>query len=109
MRIVRFHLEPWQRCGSITPSPIPSPSITLLSSNVLRRQRPASIEDFTNMDKSSEPLRLKRLRERERKMKNRYPQSVKKLSTLCSDIIARHVSKNVCNCTFLSFFFCSFF
>lgn len=96
MRIVRFHLEPWQRCGSITPSPAPSPSIALLSPHVLRRQRPPSIEDFPSFDENSETLRLKVLKNIERKMKNRYPQIVKKLSTLCSDMIAKHVCIRFC-------------
>lgn len=89
MRIVRFHLEPWQRCGSITPSPAPSPSIGLLSPHIVRRQRPASIEDFPNAAENTETLRLKTLKDQERKMKNRYPQSVKRLSTMCSDILAK--------------------
>lgn len=89
MRIVRFHLEPWQRCGSITPSPAPSPSIAVLSPHVLRRQRPPSIEDFPSLAEQTETLRLKALRDQERKMKNRYPQSVKKLTTLCSDVLVK--------------------
>lgn len=93
MRIVRFHLEPWQRCGSITPSPAPSPSVTILSPHVLRRQRPPSIEDFPSLEKNTETLRFKFLVDKKRKMQNRYPQIVKKLSTLCSDVIARLVRR----------------
>lgn len=96
MRIVRFHLEPWQRCGSITPSPAPSPStsIAILSPHILRRQRPASVEDFPSLEENTETLRLKLLTDKKRKMQNRYPQIVKKLSILCSDIMARLVRKH---------------
>lgn len=88
MRIVRFHLEPWQRCGSITPtSPASSPSVAILSPHVLRRQRPPSVEDFPKADVS----RLHHCIDLDRKIKNRYPQSVKRLSMLCSDVLARHV------------------
>lgn len=92
MRIVRFHLEPWQRGGggSVTPSPAQSPSLALLSPHVLRRQRPASLEDFEdlpNLSAKHPALPSSRLR----RLKCRYPQVVKRLSTLCSDVIARHV------------------
>lgn len=91
MRIVRFHLEPWQRCGSVTPSPAHSPSIGILSPHVLRRQRPPSIEDFPSSEENIETLRLKLINYKKRKMQNRYPQIVKKLSMLCSDVMAKLV------------------
>ena len=93
MRIVRFHLEPWQRCGSVTPSPAPSPSIAILSPHILRRQRPPSVEDFPSLEENTETLRLKLIKNKKRKMQNRYPQIVKKLSMLCSDVMARLVRR----------------
>lgn len=99
MRIVRFHLEPWQRgsgCGSVTPSPAQSPSLALLSPHVLRRQRPASLEDLEEIcgqSQTPQQQQQQRLR-RQRRLKCRYPQVVKRLSTLCSDVMAHHVSIN---------------
>lgn len=99
MRIVRFHLEPWQRgsgCGSVTPSPAQSPSLALLSPHVLRRQRPASLEDLEEIcgqSQTPQQQQQQRLR-RQRRLKCRYPQVVKRLSTLCSDVMAHHVSNN---------------
>lgn len=96
MRIVRFHLEPWQRGGgggSITPSPAQSPSLALLSPHVLRRQRPASLEEGDGADLPAMSAHHPALpASRRRRLKcHRYPQVVKRLSTLCSDVIARHV------------------
>ncbi|KAH8284420.1 hypothetical protein KR018_005978 [Drosophila ironensis] len=91
--------KPWQRGGgSVTPSPAQSPSLALLSPHVLRRQRPASLEDLVEGDGAGDlllpalsaqhpALPGKRLR---RQKHHRYPQVVKRLSTLCSDVIARH-------------------
>lgn len=91
MRIVRFHLEPWQRCGSITPSPAPSPSISILSPHILRRQRPPSLENVPSINTQIAIGHLKQRHDQKRKAKNRYPQYVKRLSTICSDVIAKHV------------------
>ncbi|XP_017109787.2 unconventional myosin-XV isoform X3 [Drosophila bipectinata] len=94
MRIVRFHLEPWQRGGggSITPSPAQSPSLGLLSPHVLRRQRPASLDEVEGADLPALSAHHPALpASRRRRLKcHRYPQVVKRLSTLCSDVIARH-------------------
>lgn len=91
MRIVRFHLEPWQRgsgCGSVTPSPAQSPSLALLSPHVLRRQRPASLEDLDELFAQQSPLQQQQLLlRRQHRLKCRYPQVVKRLSTLCSDVM----------------------
>jgi len=94
MRIVRFHLEPWQRGNSVTPSPAQSPSLALLSPHVLRRQRPASLEDLEDLCSSSPTTQQQQqqLLRRQRRLKCRYPQVVKRLATLCSDVMARHVS-----------------
>ncbi|KAH8240493.1 hypothetical protein KR038_007643 [Drosophila bunnanda] len=97
MRIVRFHLEPWQRGagggGSVTPSPAQSPSLALLSPHVLRRQRPASLEETEDLPQHLWPHPHPHPavpKSRLRRLKCRYPQVVKRLSTLCSDVIARH-------------------
>ncbi|KAI8125546.1 Unconventional myosin-XV [Lucilia cuprina] len=79
----------WFDPGVGHPIPAPSPSTAILSPHILRRQRPPSVEDFPSLEENTETLRLKLLVDKKRKMQNRYPQIVKKLSTLCSDVIAR--------------------
>lgn len=88
MRIVRFHLEPWQRGGSEVSTPCESPSLLLVTASVHRRQRSVDINDIPNVDGLSEVERKKREKD---KTKWRYPQIVKRLSTLCSDVIASNV------------------
>lgn len=83
MRIVRFHLEPWQKGG--TPSPSPS---LLLSPRISRRQRLPLSSDISNIDILTDREREKRLK---RKLRYRYPQMAKKLSTLCLDLLAKNV------------------
>ena len=95
MRIVRFHFEPWQKRGSgFTTTPCESPSLTILPPSVHRRQRSMDIDDISNIDKFNEHAKnlSKRLQE---KLKWRYPQVVKKLSILCSDAIAKNVTKYI--------------
>lgn len=92
MRIVRFHLEPWQKGGSEISSPSSaSPSFALLSPSVQRRQRAPSLDDLSNLDanlfEKKSPRHL---------YKRKYPQMVKKLVVLCSDVIARNVRIQMC-------------
>lgn len=88
MRIVRFHLEPWQRGGSEVSTPCESPSLLLVTASVHRRQRSVDIDDIANIEKLTETERKKREKDKSRW---RYPQTVKRLSTLCSDVIANNV------------------
>lgn len=88
MRIVRFHLEPWQKGGSEVSTPCESPSLLLVTASVHRRQRSVDIDDISNIDNLTDIERKKREKD---KSKRRYPQIVKKLSTLCSDVIANDV------------------
>lgn len=90
MRLVRFHLEPWQKGGSELSTPCESPSLLVVTASVHRRQRSIDIDDFQikNIDQVHDKELEKRLRE---KIKWRYPQMVKKLSIICSDVIARNV------------------
>lgn len=92
MRIVRFYLEPWQKGGT----PSPSASLILLSPRIKRRQRIPNMDDkeLDNLEKLSIDEREKKLTERRRfRLKFRYPQTVKKLSVICSDVLARNVLK----------------
>lgn len=85
MRIVRFYLESWQKGHDTSPSS----SLILLSPRIRRRQRPkmeelverVSCGDFDEKEKAKKKFYWK----------YRYPPTVKKLSTLCSDVIAKHV------------------
>lgn len=88
MRIVRFHLEPWQKGGSEVSTPCESPSLLLVTASVHRRQRSVDIDDIANIDNLTEIERKKREKD---KSKWRYPQMVKRLSILCSDVIANNV------------------
>ncbi|GAB0087709.1 unconventional myosin-XV [Sergentomyia squamirostris] len=88
MRIVRFHLEPWQKGGSVTSTPCSSPALSLLTPVLSRRQRRANIDDIPCIDHlTDEEIRARRLRER---LRHRYPQVVRRLVSLCSDIIAEN-------------------
>lgn len=89
MRLVRFHLEPWQKGGSLNSTPCGSPTLMKISASVHRRQRSVDIDDISNIETVSESVRIRKLRN---KHKWRYPQVVKKLSILCSDVFARNVS-----------------
>lgn len=85
MRIVRFHLEPWQKGGSeISIRSTESPSLGI-SPSVARRQRPPSVDDILSIDIT--------LFERRQKHwpKWRYPNMVKRLSTLCCDVLVNYV------------------
>lgn len=112
MRIVRFYLESWQKGGT----PSPSASLQLLSPRIRRRQRipkMEELEEHENLDdednssvddvKKEERLvdaiyeskkengRNKKKRNYKFMWKSRYPPTVKKLSVLCSDILAKYV------------------
>ncbi len=89
MRIVRFYLEPWQKGGT----PSPSPSLNLLSPHLKRRQRMPSMnaKDLENWEKLSDEEREKKKADRQRRLRYRYPQTVKKLSRICSDVLAKNV------------------
>lgn len=99
MRLVRFHLEPWQKGGSVASSPshTPTPNLIVVSPNTsllvlnpsqLNRQRPPDINDIQNIEKIPREVREKRLQKR---LKHRYPKMVQRLSSICSDVLARHV------------------
>ena len=87
MRIVRFYLEPWQKGGS----PSPSQSLQFLSPRIKRRQRIPNMDDIVQLDKLSDTEKEKKLSERKKRLKYRYPQVVKKLSLICSDVLAKSV------------------
>lgn len=93
MRIVRFHLEPWQKGGSVesTPSPSLSGTILVLSPKVLRRQRPPDVEECVNLGQCSKPNTLERKRRLSDRIRCRYPKTVKRLASICGDIIAKYV------------------
>lgn len=85
MRIVRFYLESWQKGHDTSPSS----SLILLSPRIRRRQRP-------KMEELREHVSCADFEEKEKARKKfywkyRYPPTVKKLSTLCSDVIAKQV------------------
>lgn len=96
MRLVRFHLEPWQKGGSdFTVTPCASP----LPLAVHRRQRSADVSTLAEVDDVGDvddPDRAERRRKRKQAKvwRWRYPQVVKRLSTMCSDVIARNVGLN---------------
>lgn len=107
MRIVRFYLESWQKGGT----PSPSASLQLLSPRLRRRQRIPKMEELEELenfdDESSDDVKKeeraiyeskKEKRKNVRKNKNykfiwksRYPPTVKKLSVICSDVLAKYV------------------
>lgn len=115
MRIVRFNLEPWQKGGSIVSSGRSSSSSLSLSSlpdSVLRRQRCSSLDNLANIDGNyferrttntntthSSNSRYSSYSNSKRKM----PQTVKRLTILCSDILARYVCANMKYSQFLNF------
>lgn len=100
MRLVRFHFEPWQKGGSELSTPCESPSLLIVTASVHRRQRSMDSADISNIDKLSDKDREKRLKD---KVKWRYPQVVKKLYILCSDVIAKNVVSFLLN--LLKFYF----
>lgn len=96
MRIVRFYLESWQKGHDTSPSA----SLLLLSPRVRRRQRIPKMEELAERedqvsygDADSVQLDEKEKAKRKFYWKYRYPPTVKKLSTLCSDVLAKHVRK----------------
>lgn len=103
MRIVRFHLEPWQKGGSIasghgSSSPQSSlSSLPMLSDSVLRRQRCPSSDDLSNIDtnlferRTSTSISHSSNSRHSTYTKRKIPQMVKRLSILCSDVLARNV------------------
>lgn len=102
MRIVRFHLEPWQKGGSIASGPrsgFSSPSsvssLPMLSESVLRRQRLPSEDDLTNIDSNLFERRSTSHSSNSRHSsysKRKLPQMVKRLTILCSDVLAKNVN-----------------
>lgn len=101
MRIVRFHLEPWQKGGSIASghsSPQSSlSSLPMLSDSVLRRQRCPSLDDLSNIDtnlferRTSTSISHSSNSRHSTYTKRKIPQMVKRLCVLCSDVLARSV------------------
>lgn len=96
MRLVRFHLEPWQKGGSdftVTPCASPLP----LNARAHRRQRSADLDllaaDDVDGDAALSPelIELRAMRKRAKQWRWRYPQVVKRLAIMCSDVIARNV------------------
>lgn len=88
MRIVRFYFEPWQKGGS----PSPSPSILILSPRIKRRQRIPKCADTTiaSIKSLSETDKDKILRQ---KLRSRSIKPVKRLTSICSDVLAQNVRK----------------
>lgn len=92
MRIVRFHLEPWQRGGSEISSPSSaSSSIPFLSPSVQRRQRTPSSEDLSSIDTALFEKKSIRVDTEHRRTGRKCSKMVKRLSVLCSDVIAANV------------------
>lgn len=98
MRIVRFHLEPWQKGGSPgsgLSSPSSLSSLPMLSDSVLRRQRCSSSDDLSNIDATLFERRSTSHSSNSRHSsysKRKIPQMVKRLSVLCSDVLAKNVN-----------------
>lgn len=86
MRIVRFYFEPWQRGGSEISSPSSASSLPFLS--VQRRQRMPSFDDLSSIDTA---LFEKKSSHFGQSNTRKIPQMVKRLSVLCSDVIASNV------------------
>lgn len=97
MRIVRFYLESWQKGHDTSPSA----SLLLLSPRVRRRQRIPKMEELVERDDQVScadvdgcvQLDEKEKAKRKFYLKYRYPPTVKKLSTLCSDVLAKYVRR----------------
>lgn len=96
MRIVRFYLESWQNGHDTSPSA----SLILLSPRVRRRQRIPKMEELIERedqvdcdDVEDDNVQLDEKEKAKRKFfwKYRYPPTVKKLSTLCSDVLVKNV------------------
>lgn len=93
MRLVRFHLEPGQRGGSEFSSPCASPcSLLVVTASVHRRQRSVDINDNVVDVQLLSQSAQKRAKD---KVKWRYPQKVKKLTIMCSDVIAKNVRSSL--------------
>lgn len=90
MKIVRFHLEPWQRGGSefSSPSSTSISSLLFLSPSTLRRQRAPSFDDLSSIDTTLFEKKPKIV------LNRKIPQMVKKLSVLCSNVLATSVKFN---------------
>jgi hypothetical protein len=105
MRIVRFYLESWQKGHDTSPSA----SLLLLSPRVRRRQRIPKMEellmerDHERASFDSAQLDEKEKAKRKFYWKYRYPPTVKKLSTLCSDVLAKCVIDAKISNPFISF------
>lgn len=95
MRIVRFYLESWQKGHDTSPSA----SLLLLSPRVRRRQRIPKMEELIERDDqvscADVDVQLDEKEKAKRKfyLRYRYPPTVKKLSTLCCDLLAKYVRK----------------
>jgi hypothetical protein len=48
-------------------------------------------KDLENWEKLSDEEREKKKADRQRRLRYRYPQTVKKLSRICSDVLAKNV------------------
>lgn len=89
MRLVRFHLEPWQKGGSdvtVTPCASPLP----LSNRVHRRQRSAD-DAFVLSANNADLSETREKRRRAKQIRWRYPPVIKRLAMMCSDVIAHNV------------------
>lgn len=97
MRIVRFHLEPWQKGGSENSSLSSSThSLLLLSESVIRRQRSPSPNQLMSTDTNL--FDRKSANSSTRSPDNRkMPKIVKKLSILCSDVLVSNVKLKLIN------------
>lgn len=97
MRIVRFHLEPWQKGGSTASgfsSPSSMSSLMPLSDSVLRRQRAPSDDELSNIDTNLFEKRSQTSTSRHSSCsKRRMTRTVKRLTVLCSDVLARNVKE----------------
>ena len=111
MRLVRFHLEPWQKGHSSVESSLcstPQPNVVQKSNHVqtifllpqqLRRQRAPDDTSLSSRSSANDETimrKRKQLSEKSHRIialrrKNRYPQVVKRLQTLCIDFIANNV------------------
>lgn len=92
---MRFHLEPWQKGGSTASgfsSPSSMSSLMPLSNSVLRRQRAPSDDELSNIDTNLFEKRSQSSTSRHSSYsKRRMTRTVKRLTVLCSDILARNV------------------
>lgn len=102
MRIVRFKLEPWQKGGStgsgFSSTSSLSSTFPPLSDSVLRRQRASPTDELSNIDTNLFERRSHSQSQSNSRhstySKRKLPQMVKRLTVLCSDVLARNVNKN---------------